>query len=71
MDSTLPQMESFAFDRPDPIAPLEQTLAYLRQYPEPRAEDVAAFSYTRMLDEVVAEKDWMGGMQEDLGGQLM
>jgi len=48
--------------------------SYLRENPEPRAEDVVEFSYTKLLDEVVAERDWISGvqehMQEDLGGQL-
>jgi hypothetical protein len=58
MDSTLPQMQSFDFDRLDPIA-LEQTLAYLKAHPEP--EDFQA-----LMDDAVAEKDWLGdvGMQD-------
>lgn len=57
MDSFLPQMETFDFDRLDPIA-LEQTLAYLKAHPEP--EDFQA-----LMDDAVAEKDWLGdGMQD-------
>ena len=69
MDSTLPQMQSFDFDRLDPIA-LEQTLAYLKAHPEP--EDFQA-----MMDDAVAEKDWLDGdemhdigMDVEMGGQL-
>jgi hypothetical protein len=69
MDSFLPQMNTFDFDRLDPIA-LEQTLAYLRAYPEP--EDFQA-----MMDDAVAEKDWLDGdemhdigMDVEMGGQL-
>ncbi|KAN0102219.1 hypothetical protein V8E51_012729 [Hyaloscypha variabilis] len=66
-------MQSFDFDRLDPIA-LEATLAYLRQHPEPPAEDVAVFGgYQGMLDEVVQEKDWMAEQWEgeirDVGAQ--
>jgi hypothetical protein len=67
MDSFLPQMETFDFDRLDPIA-LEQTLAYLKAHPEP--EDFQA-----MMDDAVAEKDWLDdGMQDSrldmgMGGQ--
>jgi hypothetical protein len=69
MDSTLPQMQSFDFDRLDPIA-LEDTLAYLRQYPEPPAEHVALFGgYQGMLDDAVGEQDWMAETLQD-GGQL-
>jgi hypothetical protein len=58
MDCFLPQMETFDFDRLDPIA-LEQTLAYLKAHPEP--EDFQA-----LMDDAVAEKDWLGdvGMQD-------
>ena len=69
MDSTLPQMQSFDFDRLDPIA-LEDTLAYLRQHPEPTAEDIALCgSYQGMLDDAVAERDWMAEPSQDMGGQ--
>jgi hypothetical protein len=69
MDSTLPQMQSFDFDRLDPIA-LEDTLAYLRQHPEPPAEDIALFaSYQSLLDDEVAERGWMADPLQDLGGQ--
>jgi hypothetical protein len=69
MDPTLPQMQSFDFDRLDPIA-LEDTLAYLRQHPEPPADDVALFgSYQGLLDDAVAEKDWMAEPFQNLGGQ--
>ena len=61
MDPSLPQMESFDFDRLDPIA-LEQTLAYLRAHPEP--EDFQA-----MMDDAVAEKDWLDGDGGLEGGQ--
>jgi hypothetical protein len=72
-DRKFPQMQSFDFNRLDPIA-LEATLAYLRQHPEPPAEDVAVFGgYQGMLDEVVQEKDWMAepwdGEIQDVGGQ--
>lgn len=68
MDSTLPQMQSFDFDRLDPIA-LEDTLAYLRQHPEPPVEDIALFSgYQDLLDDAVAERDWMAEPLQD-GGQ--
>jgi hypothetical protein len=67
MDSTLPQMRSFGFDRLDPIA-LEDTLAYLRQHPEPPTEDIALFGgYQEMFDDAVAEGDWMAGPLQDDG----
>jgi len=69
MDSTLPQMQSFDFDRLDPIA-LEDTLAYLRQHPEPPAEDVALFDdYQGLLEDAIEEVDWMDGPLEDMGDQ--
>ena len=62
MDSTLPQMPSIDFDRLDPIA-LEETLAYLKQHPEPPAEDVALFAsyqgFSGLMDNAVGEMDWM------------
>jgi hypothetical protein len=63
MDSFLPQMETFDFDRLDPIA-LEQTLAYLKAHPEP--EDFQA-----LMDDAVAERDWLvdEGMQ-DIGMEV-
>ena len=66
-------MQSFDFDRLDPIA-LEATLDYLRQHPEPPAEDIVLFGgYQGMLDEVVRERDWMiepwEGEIQDMGGQ--
>jgi hypothetical protein len=69
MDSTLPQTQSFDFDRLDPVA-LEDTLAYLRQHPEPPAEDVAIFGdYQGLLEDAVGGRDWMAGPLEDMGGQ--
>jgi hypothetical protein len=69
MDSTLPQMQSFDFDGLDPIA-LEDTLAYLRQHPEPPAEDVALFDdYQGLLEDAVGERDWMAWPLEEMGGQ--
>jgi hypothetical protein len=69
MDPSLPQMETFDFDRLDPIA-LEQTLAYLKAHPEP--EDFQA-----LMDDAVAERDWLGGdgmqdfgLEGGMGGQL-
>ena len=64
MDPTLPQMPSFDFDRLDPIA-LEETLAYLRQHPEPLAEDVIGFR--AMLDDAVGEMDWMAETRQEMG----
>jgi hypothetical protein len=62
-------MQSFDFDRLDPIA-LEDTLAYLRQHPEPPAEDVALFDdYHGLLEVRVGERDGMAGPLEDMGGQ--
>jgi hypothetical protein len=62
-------MQSFDFDRLDPIA-LEDTLTYLRQHPEPSAEDVALFDgYQGLLEDAVGERDWMAGPSEDMGGQ--
>lgn len=61
MDPSLPQMDTFDFDRLDPIA-LEQTLAYFRAHPEP--EDFQA-----MMDDAVAEKDWMD-IRMEMGSQL-
>lgn len=61
MDHALPQMQSFDFDRLDPIA-LEDTLAYLRQHPEPPAEDIALFAdggYQGLVDDAVGDWDWM------------
>ena len=67
----MPQMPSFEFDRLDPVA-LEETLAYLKQHPEPPAEDVALFgSYqglTGLMDDAVGEMDWMAESLQD-GGQ--
>lgn len=60
MDFALPQMQSFDFDRLDPIA-LEQTLAYLRDNPEPLPEDLEAFGFQGMLADAVAEGDWLEG----------
>jgi hypothetical protein len=58
-------MRSFGFDRLDPIA-LEDTLAYLRQHPEPPAEDVALFDgYQGLLE----DRGEMAGPLEDMGGQ--
>jgi hypothetical protein len=69
MDPTLPQMQSFDFDRLDPIA-LEDTLAYLRQHPEPPAEDIALFGgYQGLLADAVSERDWMAEPPQDIGGQ--
>jgi hypothetical protein len=58
MDSFLPQMEAFDFDRLDPIA-LEQTLAYLKEHPESEG-------FEAMLDDAVADRDWLvgDGMQD-------
>lgn len=64
MDPTLPQVPSFDFDRLDPIA-LEETLAYLRQHPEPLAEDV--ISFRAMLDDAVGEMDWMAETRQEMG----
>jgi hypothetical protein len=62
-------MKSFDFDRLDPIA-LEDTLAYLRQHPEPPAEDVALFDDCQgLLEDAVGERDWMVGPLEDMGSQ--
>ena len=64
-------MQSFDFDRLDPIA-LEETLAYLKQHPEPPAEDVALFAsyqgFTGLMDDAVAEMDWLAEPLQD-GGQ--
>jgi len=68
MDSTLPQMPNIDFDRLDPIA-LEETLAYLREHPEPRPNDFALFGYQDMLDDAVAEMDWMQGGPWHMHGQ--
>ncbi len=68
MDLTLPQMPSIDFDRLDPIA-VGQTLAYLRQHPEPPAEDVALCGsyqdFTGLMDDAVGEMDWMAESPQD------
>ncbi|KAG4420751.1 hypothetical protein IFR04_006137 [Cadophora malorum] len=69
MDSTLPQMESFDFDRLDPVA-LEQTLAWFKEHPELPAweayEGVGPGMYTKMLEGDGVIDDWaMGGAMED------
>jgi hypothetical protein len=67
MDSALPQMQSVDFDMLDPIA-LGDTLAYLRQHPEPPAEDIVlCCSYQGLLDDAVAEKDWMAETLQEMG----
>ena len=65
-DATLPQMQSFDFNRLDPIA-LEQTLAYFRDNPEPRPEDVG---YQNLLEDATGEHDWLvgDGMEESGAG---
>jgi hypothetical protein len=70
MDAYLPQMASLDFDRLDPIA-LKETLAYFREHPEPRPEDVGVFSYVDMVDVAVAERDWLGGagVPREMGGE--
>jgi len=70
MDPTLSQMQSFDFDRLDPIA-LEDTLAYLRQHPDPPAEDVALLGgFQGLLADAVGEQDWMAEPFQEMGGQL-
>ena len=63
MDPTLPQVPSFDFDRLDPIA-LEETLAYLRQHPEPLAEDI--ISCQALMADATMDMDWMARSWDDM-----
>ena len=71
MDQTLPQMESFEFDRLDPIA-LEQTLAWFKENLElPAWEDYGGIGpggYTGMLEGDGGMDDWL--MDRGVEGEL-
>lgn len=57
---------SFDFDSVDPVA-LEETLAYLREHPEPLQSDING--YQAMLADALVEEDFMENMQFGMDGE--